>query len=362
MPSESKTTWTLYSDNDKAWNAMLADCVKAKKSIVLEQFIFVADDFGRKLIDICAEQARSGVTVRFLWDAAGSFSLTGSAMIEELRSKGIEMRFWKTLIPGYFSVPNIRSWYLRNHRRTLVIDDAVGYTGSICVSDSMKNWRDTNVRVVGPIVGEMSNAFERMWQRTENRKRLVPRFHTRDPQFKYLTNGPTPGGRHIYKNILKAIRAAEKHIYITTPYFVPTHRIIRALKHAARRGVDVRLLLPERSDHYPTLDLGARSYFATLMESGVHIFLYTGTVIHSKTITIDDTWSTVGSLNLDNASLLYNYEANIVSTDAAFSQELRKHFSADLTRSRQIDLSAWKNRFFLERVPEIVIRLVRRFL
>src|SRR4051812_46199043 len=115
----TETSWTLYSQNEEAWYAMLSDCARAKKSIVLEQFIFTTDDFGQKLINVCAERAAAGVKVRFLWDAAGSFTFFGSNIAEELRGKGIELLFWKTLVPSYFKVPNIRSWYVRNHRRTL---------------------------------------------------------------------------------------------------------------------------------------------------------------------------------------------------------------------------------------------------
>lgn len=356
------TSWTLYASNEEAWNSLLADCAKAEKSIVLEQFIFVNDDFGQKLIDICAERAKVGVKVRFLWDAAGSFTFWGSNIIEDLKSKGIELVFWKTLIPSYFAVPNFRSWYLRNHRRTFVIDRKIGYTGSICVSDSMKNWRDTNVRLEGSISEEMHNAFERMWQRAKKSKNIPHRRFARDGEFKYITNYPSPGRRHIYSNLLEALRNARKYVYITTPYFVPTHRLLRVIKLAAHRGVDVRIILPERTDHYPTLDLAARSYFSTLLESGIRIFLYKGNVIHSKTAVIDGDWATAGSMNLDSASLLYNFEANIVSTNGKFVEELAAHFVHDLQESEEVTLKEWNNRFFLERLPEFLIRLVKKFL
>ncbi|MEA2715062.1 MAG: cardiolipin synthase [Candidatus Parcubacteria bacterium] len=359
------TRWKLYAQNEEAWLAMLTDCARARKTIVLEQFIFVKDDFGQKLINICAERAKAGVRVRFLWDAAGSFTFFGSNIADELKGKGIDLLFWRTLIPGYFRTPNFRSWFLRNHRRTLVIDDAVGYTGSISVQDSMRNWRDTNVRLEGSVVLEMSNAFERMWARAKKVRKLPPRTFMRDPKFRYITNNPAPGQRHIYSSIVEALREAKRYAYITTPYFVPTGRLLRAIRAAAKRGVDVRIIIPERSDHYPSLDLGARSFFTSLLEAGVRIFLYPnidGAIIHSKTIAIDDGWGTVGSLNLDHVSLLYNFEANIISLEPKFADELASHFISDLEKSKEILLAEWRSRFFIERIPEILIRLVRQFL
>jgi len=356
-----ETTWTLYNANEEAWEAILADCAKAQKSIVLEQYIFVPDEFGNKLIDICTERAAHGVNIRFLWDANGSFSLWGANTVADLRNKNIQLLFWKTLIPNYSKVSNWRSWFFRNHRRTLVIDGEIGYTGSMCVYEPMKKWRDTNLRLQGPVVKEMQNAFDRMWARATENKHFPRRTRVRDHEFKYITNNPAPRRRHIYSELVEAIRSARKYIYITTPYFVPTHRIIRILRLAARRGVDVRIIIPENSNYY-AVDLGARSYFNTLLQSGIRIFLYSGNLIHAKTAVIDGEWSTVGSMNLDRISLLYNFEANIVSRNPKFAEELAALFVKDITDSKEVNLKDWQNRFFIEKIPEILIKLVRKFL
>lgn len=359
-----ETKWNLFAANEEAWYSMLSDCARAQKSIVLEQYIFANDDFGQKLLNVCAERAEAGVRVRFLWDAAGSFTFWGTNIAEELRGKGIELIFWRTLIPSYFKVPNVRSWFLRNHRRTLVIDEKIGYTGSICVRDSMKNWRDTNVRLEGPVVLEMQNAFERMWGRAKKPRKLPTRRLARDPQFRYVTNYPAPGRRHISTAVSRAIREARHYAYITTPYFVPTHRLVRAIKAAAMRGVDVRLIIPERSN-WPAVDLGARSHFQSLLDAGVRIFLYPnnhGDIIHSKTLVVDGTWGTVGSLNLDSVSLLYNFEANIITANTRFVEELAAHFVRDMDMSKEVSREEWRSRFFIEKLPELLIRLVTKFL
>ena len=359
--SKITTDWTLYTSNEEAWNSILNDCAKAEKSIVLEQYIFVPDEFGKRLIDICVERASKGVNVRFLWDAAGSFSFWGSNTIEDLKSKNIRLLFWKTLVPDYSKMPEIRSWFFRNHRRTLVIDEKIGYTGSMCVYEPMRKWRDTNLRLEGSVVREMQNAFDRMWARATKNKHFPRRLHVRDHEFRYVTNYPAPRRRHVYSDLVEAIRSARKYIYITNPYFVPTRRIIRTLRLAARRGVDVRMIIPESSNYY-TVDLGARSYFNTLLSSGIKIFLYSGNLIHAKTAVIDGEWATVGSMNLDRISLLYNFEANIISRNTKFAEELAALFVHDLAESKEVKLLDWKNRFFIEKIPEKLIILVRKFL
>ncbi|MCX6716163.1 MAG: phospholipase D-like domain-containing protein [Candidatus Taylorbacteria bacterium] len=362
----SPTKWTLYTSNEEAWAAMLEDCAHATKSIALEQFIFVNDDFGNRLIEVCTERAAAGVDIRFLWDAGGSFTFFGSNIAEDLRKKHIKLLFWKTLIPGYFKVPNIRSWFLRNHRRTLVIDEKIGYTGSMCVKDSYRDWRDTNARFEGTVVEQMQNAFDRMWARADDKKHLPFRVTHRDTEFEYVTNNPTPGKRHLYRRLVDAIRNAEHYVYLTTPYFVPTQRLARVIKLAAHRGVDVRLIIPDRTNHFLALDLGAMSFFSTLLESGVRIFLYPSnggeTLIHSKAGIIDGEWSTIGSLNLDHVSLLYNFEANIVSSNSKFAEELAAHFVRDMNICKEVNAAEWHDRFFLEKLPEYAIKLVRKFL
>jgi len=355
------TSWTLYASNELAWRAMIADCEKATESIVLEQFIFTPDEFGQRMIDVCIARAAAGVKVRFLWDAIGSFSFFGANIVEDLRKKGIELVFWKTLVPTYYTIHNIRSWFLRNHRRTLVIDNKIGYTGSICIRDTFKNWRDTNVRLEGSVVASMRSAFDLMWQKATDKKVDFPAHIARDPDFSYVTNSPSPGKRHLYRSYVAAIRHAEKYIYITTPYFVPTHRMIRVLKLAAHRGVDVRILIPASSDIL-TIDLAARSFFDTLLSSGVRIFLYAETLIHAKTMVVDGTWSTVGTLNLDAASLLYNYEANIISLNHTFSEELKEHFTRDVERAKEVTMEERRKMFFIEKIPEYLVRIVRNFL
>jgi cardiolipin synthase len=360
MPNP-ETSWKIYDSNEKAWEAMITDCARAEKSIVLETFIFVTDDFSQRLIDVCTERAAAGVRVRFLWDAWGSFSFFGSNIVEDLKKKGIELVFWKTIVPAYYKVSNFRSWFFRNHRRTLVIDEKIGYTGSMCVNDRMKNWRDTNLRIEGSIVSEMQNAFDRMWARALDQKPLPKRWKARHREFRYITNYPVPGRRHLYNDLVESIRHARKYIYITTPYLVPTRRLSRVLRLAAHRDVDVKIIMPGVSNH-PFIDLAARTFFSSMLSSGVKIFLYQSENIHGKTAVIDDDWASVGTMNMDAISLLYNFEANIVSISAKFAEEMAAHFVHDLQNAKEITLAEWEGRSFLQKWLEFPARLVRKFL
>lgn len=362
--SVAKTSWSLYTENDLIIESMLAACENAKESIDLEQFIFITDEIGQRFIDVCIKKASQGVKIRFLWDAAGSFSFYGSNIVEHLKEKNIVLVFFKTLLPSFFEYHNYRSWYLRNHRRTLVVDNKIGFTGSICVAEAMKNWRDTVVRIQGPVVNEMRDEFERMWQRALKQKVKYTKTNTNagyDDEFSYLTNSPLPRRHDLYKELIKSIREAEEYIYITTPYFVPTRHLARVIKASARRGVDIKIIVPEWSDH-PIVDLCSRSFYKEMLDAGVKIYLYRGNIIHSKTIVIDDAWSTIGTLNLDTASLIYNFEANIVSTNTDFTSELKEHFKTDLFDTYEVLKKDWDNRFWFEKFAGSFAKLLRDFM
>lgn len=385
---EVKSDWTLYTQSDKAWAAMLEACAAAKKSIDLEQFIFVPDEVGQKFIDICAQKAKEGVKVRFLWDSAGSWSLFGTFLADDIRRKGIDIAFFNTLLPRTFDMLKYRFWFFRNHRRSLIVDGEVAFTGSICLSDRMRQWRETHMRITGEVVIEISVAFERLWERANYRRReftsefisninnrvlwrgkIIGRDLISKDGINYVTNSPQPRRRFVYYRIVEAIRGAHKYIYITTPYFAPTRKLMRVLLLAAHRGVDVRIILPSGSD-YRIVDLCGRSFFTTMLKAGVKIYLYKGKknpnenprMIHNKTIAIDGDWATVGTLNLDTISLLYNYEGNIVTTRSEIVDELRHHFENDMAESEQITLDSWLKRSVFHKILEFLARLLRKLL
>ncbi len=339
---------------------MLADCRNAQVSIDMEQYIFEHDEIGKRFIHVLEDKAREGVRVRLLCDAAGSYDLFNSVHVQHLIAHGVEVLFFNPISP--WRINNYSSWLFRDHRKVLVIDSHIGYIGGVGVHQRMHNWRDTQVRIEGSVVHELAYVFEQMWNRTQEGRF----FRFSKPQaftkyFYFLTNSPRFHQRFIYHSLIDAIRGARSHVYLTTPYFIPDLRLVRVLRLAARRGVDVRLIVPDASDH-PIVDIATQSYFWIMLKARVRIFLYHDHVLHAKTAIIDDDWASVGSANLDNLSLLFNYEANLVSTNRAFVRELREHFIVDQSSSKEVLLPDWKQRSRMRKLFEAISWPIHKFL
>lgn len=363
----------LYEKNPPLWEDMLAACREATVSIDLEQFIYVNDEIGRQFIDVCAERAAKGVRVRFLWDDAGSWNFLGSFLIAELSRKNIQAAFFNTWIPR--NLDNHRWWFLRNHRRSLIVDGKIAFVGSYSMWKKTADWNEMSLRLEGPIVSTIDKTFEITWERAHGirpsvRRMRVERKEARDANneessfqdgFAYVTNNPLPKRLFLYHRVIEAIRSAQRYIYITTPYFVPDRRIIRVLRLAARRGVDVRIIMPEASDH-PIVDLAARTFYTSLQKSGVSIYHHTKDFLHSKVIVIDDEWATVGTMNLDRLSLFYNSEANIVTTNHPLIAELREYCMKQMRSSDRLDSLVWERRGFVQKQLEFWVRFIRKFL
>lgn len=351
----------FYWHSHEAWEAMLRLCTEASKSIDLEQFIFSDDKIGQQLVEILRGKARAGVKVRVLCDTVGSWDLYSSRLPTDMRKDGIEIRFVNIVSP--WRINNFFSWFFRDHRKILVIDQKIGLTGGTGFRDDMQDWRDTNIEVQNAIVGEMLSVFNEMWARAAD-KRVISRIkkskrYTRG--FQFITNSPYFRKRFLYYNIIDALRSAREYAFITTPYFVPDRRLARVLKLAAKRGVDVQIILPHFEPE-PFVGWATRSHYKSMLEAGVKIFEYKKTFLHAKTIVIDDEWSTVGSFNLDSLSFLYNYEANIVSTDSQIASVLKKQFGEDLRQCEKFTLENWLKRPRIQKIREILIKPIRRFL
>lgn len=347
MPEKN---WQLYLNSEDAWSAMLDDCRTATVSIDFEQFILLNDEIGQQFFEVFKAKAGEGVKVRLLCDAAGSYSFYNSGLPGTLRKLGMEIRFFNPIKP--WRLHNISSWFFRDHRKLLVIDGKVGYTGGVGVEKKLSGWRDVQVRLVGPAVAEMAYAFDKMWRMVGERRFLKYRFGQFGANaFHFFTNSPHFRQRFYYRRLIRAIRSAKDYIYLTTPYFVPSQHFSLILKQAARRGVDVRLLLPEKSDHN-LADTAAQAHFAGFLRAGVKIYRFKNGMIHGKTVIVDDRWASAGSCNLDNLSLLFNYEANLVSEDPAFVAELKDCFVNDLLVCQPVEPGAWFARSLYQRFWE----------
>lgn len=358
------TTWKIYDSNPALWDDMLEACKNATKSIDLEQFIFVNDEIGKRFIQICTEKVKQGVRVRFLFDDAGSFSLLGAFLLTDLSRRGIQISFFNTILPR--SIDNHRWWFFRNHRRSLIIDSKSAFTGSQCIWGITKDWHDLNIRLEGAIVANIEKSFEIMWSRAHNVR--VPWGVDMLPSsdgFAYVTNAPIKGKQFMYHHLIDVLRAAKSYIYIITPYFVPDRRLIRVIRLAARRGVDVRMIFPKYTDH-PVVDLGSHSFYASLMKNGVKVYiqesLNNNTLPHAKVAVVDGEWATVGTMNLDHISLKYNFEANVVGTDVSFVSEIHQYCKKEMQASKQLDPTLWERRNPAQKWLEFLTRFIRKAL
>ena len=359
----NKTTWKFYWSPEAAWDGMYKACEQAKHTIDFEQYIFDDDFLGRRFLELFASKAREGVRVRLLVDAFGSRRLVHSLFLREVIASGVQVQFFNVIEPWWRWVRHITKKFLRTHRKLLVVDEYYGFTGGVGICANMAGRRDTHLRIHGPVVAEISQAFSRLWDMTKKGRRLVsfyqPIIH--GGNFTLLTNSPRFRQRFTYWTLARQFRAAKKSIYITTPYFVPDWRIFGALKAAARRGVDVRIVLPILSD-WRLVQLGNSSFYSRALRAGIRIFEFKPHFIHAKTNVVDGLWASVGSSNMDSLSLLLNYEADIAGTDERFIKEITRQFFKDLKLTEEVHLVSWNKRSFWHKSLEQLARPLHRLM
>lgn len=315
---------------------MYQDCQNAMTSIEFEQYIFKNDVVGQRFMKLFIEKAAQGVKVLIIADMYGSSGFYGSDLVKNLRNSGGHFYFYNVI--SLWDIVRPWRWFPRTHIKTLLVDSSIAYTGGVCFDDQMKNWRDTHIRIMGPVVAQVRKAFDR----TENiigRKRLAQSLRTEDRcgEFVYLQSYPLFSWHIIYNEVIKAIGQARHQIYISTPFFAPNRRFRRLLRDAARRGVNVQLLVPAHSD-VAVADWVGLSYARKLLEAGARIFHYQNSVLHCKTVVIDDQWATVGSTNMDVLSFFRNRESNLVIRNNSAIEELKQHFLTDLQHSQELTL------------------------
>jgi cardiolipin synthase A/B len=343
---------TFYRDSKSTWEAMLADIERATVSIDFERYIFVCDTIGQRFIDAFIRKAKQGVKIRILCDMVGSLGFYLSQIPVELSRIGIQVQFFNPI--SLWRIGNFSANLFRDHRKLLIIDGNVGYIGGIGMQDHMADWRDTEVRIEGGFALHMRELFESMWHSTLKRRFIKPkRLNVFVKHYELVTNAPHFRQRFIYRSFISAIRNAKRYIYLTTPYFVPDLKFLRVLRLAAKRGVDVRLLVPEYADHY-FVTSARESYFTLLLKSNIRVYKYHEVMMHTKTAVIDDEWATVGSFNLDSLSFLFNYEANVVSSDREFAAIVKEDFFNDLRNAHEVHYEEWIRRPLLQKLRELL--------
>ncbi|MCW2927225.1 MAG: phospholipase D/Transphosphatidylase [Thermoleophilia bacterium] len=324
----------------------------AEREVLLETFIWADDVAGRAVRDAVARAAGRGVKVHVLWD----WLLSDRSIGEEFFPPEVEVHAFKRVENG---IGLLRpSNLLRDHRKLVVVDERVAFLGGYNIGASYLAWRDTHLRLEGVAAREAANAFGDFWNQH------TPVFATHlanvadrpwDPHVLVHRNDPTMAVFPIRGMYLEAIDRAQERVWLTNAYFVPDRAFRGALTDAARRGVDVRVLLPARSNH-PLTDTLAHGMFEELLESGARVFLYRDFMLHAKTALVDDMWCTVGTANLDRWSMFGNHELNLEVRSPKLNAQLADMFELDLTNADEVQLAGWRRRPLHWRASERVLR------
>jgi cardiolipin synthase len=351
----------LHHDGAACLSAMLEAIRGARSEVLLEMYWFGSDATGRRFADALRERASAGVRVCITYDAVGSWE-TDRGMFATLREAGCQVREWNPL--RRFRL-RWRVGNRRNHRKLLVVDGRYGMTGGVNLADPWApiaqgggGFRDNLVCIEGPAVVQMRDIFRGTW-RSDLPELPVPAIAGPSP-VRVLANGQRKHRRRIERAYLQAIRRARHRVLIENSYFIPGWLLRYALGKAVERGVDVRILLPAVSD-VPAVTFATRRSYQRLLESGVRLYEWGESVLHSK-IAVVDNWCTVGTHNLDYRSWIYNLEVNVSIEDRAASDELRERIESAIASAREIDAASWALRPLLQRFLEELFYRFRRLL
>jgi cardiolipin synthase A/B len=355
---------TTYTFGDDLYADMLAAIDGAQRQILFETYIWKGDEVGQRFKTALEQAAARGVEVYCIYDSFANLVVP----------PGFK-RFPPTMKVLHYPVyaagwrPFDLRRYGRDHRKILVVDDSVGFVGGYNVGSAFATeWRDTHVRITGPGVWDLKRAFADFWNL--NRRRvfgasarplLLETASTWEPTIRFHRNVPRLWMFPIRAMYIEAITRASRNIWITTAYFLPDPDFADALTAAARRGVDVRVLIPAKSNHV-VADWISRGYFSQLLEAGVRVLRYRDAMVHAKTATIDGTWTTVGTANIDRLSLTGNYEINVEIIDPGLAEALERVFIVDQANSLELTQAEWEARDIYRRFTEFLLNPLRPLL
>jgi cardiolipin synthase len=351
----------LLENGVEFFPAMLDAIRSARASVNMEMFIFNKGKIATEFAQVLAEKAREGVEVRVLLDDWGSHP---GDLDDQMTKAGVKLRWYKPVrIYSIYKVSN------RTHRKILTVDGRIGFTGGVGIDDrwmgdarNPKEWRETMLRVEGPVVAQLQSIFTEDWVHTTGEVLHGEKQFPQTPPAGNLLAQAIAASKGDASSMAKllyymAIQAARKSIWIENAYFVPDGQIRRGLVHAAQRGVDVRILVPGSHIDIPIVRMASQFYYGELLDGGVKMYEYQPTMIHNKVMVVDGIWTTIGSINFVNRSMKKNAEANIAIYDRGFAQIAEKSILADLEKSKRFTKEMWKKRGGLARLGEIVFWL-----
>lgn len=347
------------------------DLKNAKHSINIEYYIFANDKVGKEIMDILIEKAKSGVKVKLIYDSVGSIKTPRHFFLKLKLAGGEVAEFFPPMLG--IKLLNFKINY-RNHRKIVVIDGKIAYTGGINIRDDhlgrkkrVSPWRDTHIRIEGRAVWDLQNVFFNDY-RCVKLSKLDPKTLSKEGYFpqntlkdvgnvgvQIITSGPENDDKNIEDAYIKMINLAQKSIYIQTPYFIPDETFIKALELAQKSGVKIYLMLPKKPDkkmvYYVTL-----SYVKRLLDIGVKVYLYNG-FIHSKTLVVDDIATSIGTCNMDNRSFALNFEITAIMYGKDFANQNKEIFKNDIKNSELLSKQTFKRRFLSSKIMQAICRL-----
>ncbi len=352
--------------------AALAEAIRSATTRVDMETYEFDDVAGAEFGDILLAARTRGVEVNLIYDAWGAHD-TPAALFDRLRRGGVRVLEYNPLTPNDRVPVDVNA---RDHRKLLCVDGRVAITGGVNISRVYQNptnaadpkeaaWRDTDVRIEGPVVGQFERYFMETWRRQKGTPLAEP--PPAPPPFadgitvQAIDGAPDDGRPLIYRTLLAAIALSQRSVHLTTGFFVPTPDLLHVIEAAARRGVDVQLIVPAESNSRNAVSAG-RAKYGDLLEAGVHIHEFQGRVLHAKTAVIDGAWSAVGSSNLDWRSTIWNNEIDAIILSPDFGAQMEAVFSADVAASKTVDLPGWRRRGVGERLEELRAKLVKELL
>jgi cardiolipin synthase len=373
-PLTSGNKVTLLQDGPTTYQAMMAAITSARNHINMESYIFEDDEVGQRFAEALIAKQRQGVQVNLIRDSVGTLG-TPADFFGRLTDAGIRVLEFNPVNP---LATGSAGWELnrRDHRKLLIVDGRVAFLGGINISSVYSGgsfsqgekkapgklpWRDTDLELEGPVVGEFQKLFLETWSAQQgeplsDRDYFPPSEAKGKEVVRAIGSSPEEPYSLIYATLISALRSAETEIWLTNAYFVPDPQLLATLKEAVARGVDVRLVLPGKTDSWLVFHAG-RAHYSKLLKAGVRLFERRDALLHVKAGVIDGVWSTVGSTNLDWRSFLHNYEVNAVILGAGFGDRMKAAFQADLDKSDEVTLEKWRHRPLSLRMKEIVGRM-----
>lgn len=337
-------------NGDQIFPAMIEAIQSATKTITFETFIYWSGDIGQKFSNALSERARAGVKVLVILDAVGSSKLDDQ-LLHQMTEAGVDLKRYRPV-----SWYNLSKMNNRTHRKILVIDGVIGFTGGVGIADkwnghaeSLEHWRDSHFKISGPVVSQLQAAFLDNWNAMNNNiphgsDFFPPEIPSGPSMAQVFTSSPHEGSNNVRLMYILSIELAQKNIRISTAYFIPDEHVRLLLIESARRGVKIEIIVPGESNDSKSSRGASRSIWGDMLKAGIKIYEYQPTMYHSKVMIVDDLWVSVGSTNFDNRSFSLNAESNLNVVDKVFAMERNAIFESDKKNSKEMTYDQWIHR------------------